>query len=380
MYKICHITSAHSRFDDRIFAKECVSLAQNGYDTTLIVNDDLPDEIVSGVKIISTNLYPANRFKRIYQLKKIFLKAISIDAEVYQLHDPELLLIAKKLKKKGKKVIFDSHEFYRDQIKSKDYLKGPLKNIVGKLYSIYESKILNIIDGFIYVCKRIDADGRIWDEYETRCKHVAIVPNYPTEKNVIQNKKQYGIYNNRKMRICYTGSLSAHRGIEVLIDACYRADVELILAGRFESENYEQYLKNKISYQCVDYRGQVSLQEVYDIYAEADVGAQLLLDVGQYYKLAVFGVKVYEYMQMHLPVIINNAPYNTKMIKEYQFGLSVDPKDLEAVVNAINYLKDNPEEIHKMGDSGYNLYIEKFQWSIAEHNLIELYEAVLNSN
>ena len=130
----------------------------------------------------------------------------------------------------------------------------------------------------------------------------------------------------------------------------------------------------------MDYRGQVSLQEVYDIYEEADVGAQLLLDVGQYYKLAVFGVKVYEYMQMHLPVIINNAPYNTKMIKEYQFGLSVDPKDLEAVVNAINYLKDNPEEIHKMGDSGYNLYIEKFQWSIAEHNLIELYEAVLNSN
>ena len=30
MIKVCHLTSAHDTEDDRIFLKECVSLAQNG--------------------------------------------------------------------------------------------------------------------------------------------------------------------------------------------------------------------------------------------------------------------------------------------------------------------------------------------------------------
>ncbi len=42
--KVCHLTSAHQRYDVRIFQKECLSLAKHGYDVTLIVNDDLEDE------------------------------------------------------------------------------------------------------------------------------------------------------------------------------------------------------------------------------------------------------------------------------------------------------------------------------------------------
>lgn len=377
MIKICHVTSAHNRYDDRILEKECKSLAKKGYDTTLIVNDSLPDEIVSGVKIVSTNLCPSSRIDRIFRSKELLRKAMSIGAEIYHLHDPELLLIAKKLKKLGKKVIFDSHEFYGDQIRAKDYLKGPLKNIIGKLYDAYESKVLKEIDGLIYVCKKTNGD-KIVDEYKDRCKNVAIVANYPLE--VTNNTAQRDTWGNRKMKVCYAGSLSANRGIEKLIDACYYANVELVLAGVFESESFEKYLKSKPSYECVDYRGIVSLKEVYAIYEEADVGAQLLLDIGQYYKLAIFGVKVYEYMQMHLPVIINNAPYNIKMIEKYKFGISVNPQNINEIVDAINYLKENPRLANAMGENGYKLCIEKFQWSVAERNLIELYETISNNN
>ena len=48
--KIVHISTVHGAFDDRIFYKECVSLANSGYDTHLIV-PHTKNETISGVKI-----------------------------------------------------------------------------------------------------------------------------------------------------------------------------------------------------------------------------------------------------------------------------------------------------------------------------------------
>jgi hypothetical protein len=63
--KVCHITSAHSRYDVRIFHKQCKSLAANGYDVTLLVNDDVENEQIEP--------FPDNRtpFRVLYSL---FLK------------------------------------------------------------------------------------------------------------------------------------------------------------------------------------------------------------------------------------------------------------------------------------------------------------------
>lgn len=58
--KVCHVTSAHPRYDVRIFHKECKSLANNGYDVTLLVNDNLINESINGVKIVSTQMKPKN--------------------------------------------------------------------------------------------------------------------------------------------------------------------------------------------------------------------------------------------------------------------------------------------------------------------------------
>ncbi|MDD3741313.1 MAG: hypothetical protein PHH30_08725 [Bacteroidales bacterium] len=49
--KICHITTAHPRYDVRIFHKECISLAEEFSDVNLIVADDKGFEIINGVNI-----------------------------------------------------------------------------------------------------------------------------------------------------------------------------------------------------------------------------------------------------------------------------------------------------------------------------------------
>lgn len=102
--KVCHVTSAHSRYDVRIFEKECISLAKCGYAVTLIVNDDKKDEIKDGVKIVSTGFKPSGRRQRMLSsMKYIWAKMQEVDADIYHFHDPELLQMVSRLKKRNKK-------------------------------------------------------------------------------------------------------------------------------------------------------------------------------------------------------------------------------------------------------------------------------------
>jgi hypothetical protein len=101
--KICHISTVHSRYDVRIFFKECVSLAKNYKEVHLIIADGLGDETKNNV-IIHDLGKPKTRKDRFLKFSKLALsKAKEIQADVYHLHDPELLRIALKLQKFGAK-------------------------------------------------------------------------------------------------------------------------------------------------------------------------------------------------------------------------------------------------------------------------------------
>ena len=366
--KVCHVTSVHQRYDTRIFHKECTSLAKAGYDVTLLVADNQSPEVRNGVKIISADFKPASRLDRILHSSRVMFKyAMQVNADIYHLHDPELLPVAKKLKQNGKKVIFDSHENYPAQIACKYYLPCMMRKAASAIYQSYETHILKYCDAVIIPCTFY---GGI-NIFEGRCKRTVYISNAPKLEELYDAYKSEG--RNWNNAICHIGSLTYERGITHLIKAAYKANVRLILAGKFVQNDYHEELKTMPEYQCVDYRGFVDRKGLMPIFSEASIGMATLLNIGQYNTGDNLATKVYEYMSAGLPVIVSRYKYVDDELSKYRFGLSVEPDNVDAIANAISYIIGSPAIAKNMGEAGRSAIRNEFNWSIEEKKLLSLY-------
>lgn len=87
--------------------------------------------------------------------------------------------------------------------------------------------------------------------------------------------------------------------------------------------------------------------------------------------------KLFEYMEAGLPVICTNFNVWNNIIKEYKCGICIEPKDANEISNAINYLYDNPQIAHKMGENSRRAVLEKYNWNSQEKELLTLYDELL---
>lgn len=370
MKRICHVTSAHPAEDGRIFRRACVSAANAGYETYLVEQGDTYDK--NGVHIIGIGQpEKSGRFYRMTSFaKKAYLKAKELDADLYQLHDPELLPYAKKLKKMGKAVIFDSHENYVEQFKNKPYLPKPVATMLSACFSGYSKKIYRMIDGLTY-----PGSDNYSSVFDGLSKRVVTTDNLPWLSEL------YDKYDKSVEResntACYIGGLDEERGITQIIRACSIAKCKLYLAGTFHSEEYKHSLEKMDEYSCVEYLGIIGRDEIAVLLQKVSVGLCTLLDIGQYYKMQNLPTKVYEYMSMSVPVVLNDSPFNKEISRKICMGYCVNPMDIEEMVKAIRTLLDNPQTCKELGENGRKAIKNRYCWDHEQEKLVSMYKDIL---
>lgn len=364
MIKICHVTSVHRAFDGRIFKKECKSLTSQ-YDVYLIASN-VPDQIVDGVKLVGVPL-PKSRMKRQFQLSKVYKTAVRIDAEVYHFHDPELIPIASKLKKKGKKVIFDSHEDIPSDILEKKYIPKPFRKIISTIYSSYEKSKFKEFDALISVTPSIV------DRLKTYNPMTFQVTNYPIYKDVAISEK-------KENYVCFTGAISSTWRIDTLIKSIDEIDTKIVLAGPL-SEVYKKELSSLKSWSKVDYRGFVDSSDVDEIQKNAIAGIAILKKGNLYggQQGTVGNTKLFEYMMNGTPVIATDVTLWKEIVEKNQCGICVDPYDESSISKAILYLQNNPDKVKEMGENGKKAIKEKYNWKEQETILLDLYDKILKN-
>lgn len=371
MVRICHLTSVHRSNDVRIFTKECSSLAKNPeYDVFLVARGDSREE--NGVHVIGVGEFSGGRIGRArYFSEKIVKTGLSVNADIYHLHDPELLRFASELKKSGKIVIFDSHEDYANQLRVKQYIPAPLRPVIAGAYHIFETGAAKKIDAVIIPTEQGEGDF-----FKGRCRRCVTVGNTPVMSEIYDRFDDDRDYSGKK--VCYLGGLHRNRGIVQLVKGCYCAGADLILGGPFESEAFEREVRSMPEFRCVDYRGVCSREEVVGIFREAGIGASTLLNTGQYSGVMNLATKVYEYMSAGLPVISYSYPYIEKLTAEYPFAELVDSGSYYSIAKAVEKLTEDEELRRRMGNIGRQLIRDRFNWDHDEKNLFDLYESLLH--
>lgn len=367
MVKVCHMTNVHGEEDIRIFHKECASLAKAGYEVYLVERGENYEK--NGVHIVGVGEISVNRLKRMTEgAKRVYKAALVIDADIYHFHDPELLPYGLKLKRKGKKVIFDSHENYVNQIAVKPYLPGWIARTIARFYHIYETYILRRLDGVIFPCP---INGK--HPFEGRCSRTVYVNNVPLLSELpigdISEKPDFSVG--------YVGPIRPDRGNTQNIQAANRVGVPIRFGGTPSSPEYFTELQTLDEKHLAEFRGQLDRSGVWKLLSDISVGLVTELNVGQNNTSDNLPTKTYEYMAAGLPFLISCYPYAEKIVNKFHCGICVDPESVDEIASAIRYLLDHPEEAKQMGENGRRAVKEEFNWGAEEKKLLALYEDIL---
>lgn len=368
MIKVCHMTSAHGVEDVRIFHKECVSLAKAGYDVSLVERGESYEK--DGVHIVGVGEIPASRRKRMTEgAKRVYEAARAVDADVYHLHDPELLPYGLKLKKAGKRVIFDSHEHTAESILEKTWITPLVRMPVYWAYSAYQTSICHKIDAVVTVTPHSV------DYFKKRNPNTVFVANYPMLKEMPPECPA----SEKTRSIGFAGGISAQWNHEKIIAALEKLpDCRYCLCG-IGDEDYVASLKTSPAWKQVDFLGKIPHSEVSSKLAQCMAGMAVLTPGrNSGFQLGTMGnTKIFEEMMAGLPVVCTNFTLWKEFVDRYHCGICVDPANVEEIAAAIRYLLDHPDEARRMGENGRRAVKEEFNWAVEEKKLLALYADIL---
>lgn len=369
--RVAHLTSVHHRGDTRVFEKECRSLARAGYDVHLVVADSKGDSVETGVTIHDVGRGRGRIGRMTGTVARVYRKARELRADLYHLHDPELIPVGLMLKRLGGKVVFDCHEDVPLQLLSKPYLAPVLRKPISLLYAAFERVL----------CPHFDALVTVTPNIEAKLKRVntktSLVRNYPILDGIVRRE---AAPQEMPAKLIYVGSISSIRGIREMVRALdlLKGEVTLDLLGSFADEALHKEMKAHAGWQWVNELGWQPRDAVTSRMSQSMAG--LVLFHPEPNHVEALPNKLFEYMSAGIPVIASDVELWRKIVESGKCGICVDPLDPAAIADAVRYLIKNPGTCDIYGRNGQTAVVEDYNWANEARELLQLYENLLHAS
>jgi glycosyltransferase involved in cell wall biosynthesis len=369
--RVAHLSSGHHADDTRIFWKECLSLARTGrFDVSLTIPEEHPSRLPglpAEVEVSVVRSRPGRRGRMLITPWPLLAAGLRRKAEIYHVHDPEMLFAALLLRLMGKTVIYDAHEDVPRDILARAWVPSPLRGLLARAAGAFEWFAGQTLSGVIaatpVIARRFPAS------------RTALVQNFA---RISEFPEPSAWLADSPPALAYVGGITVDRCAPEMVEAVARLDrfpgARLIMAGGIHPPDLEKRLAGMPGWDRVDYRGIQDRPGVLRILAESRIGLVLFHPLQNYAEAQP--VKLYEYMAAGLPVVATDLPRLRKTIEAHCCGICVPPRDVDATTRAIERLLDHPAEAAEMGRRGREAAMKFFSWESEERTLLEFYRRI----
>ncbi|WP_088816292.1 MULTISPECIES: glycosyltransferase family 4 protein [Listeria] len=369
--KIFMCSSVHVWSDTRIYFKEAKSLAAAGFQVEFYAlnfggeKEEIPNLMMHYLPVLSRK----KRFRHIQTLLEAFAES---DARNFHFHDPELLFLAKKIKKKygdEVKVVYDMHEHLPAAILTKQWIPRFSRPFVSKAVATVEKSFLKWVDAVVFAEISYKENYRAMD---LKTVDVLNYPVMPPERNEMVSKV---------FTLIYVGVLTEQRGLFNMLElakklrekGCDNFKLKLIGPVFTNEEAFTEFIiKNQLE-NYVEHLDRMQYKDIWRHYYQSHVGLCLLHPTPN--NLNSHSTKLFEYMAAKLPVVASNFPDFERIISEAGCGYTADPFDCEEIAHLVIRLKENRDEIWELGQNGFEAFQKLYSWQHEAEKLLTLYES-----
>ena len=377
--KACMLISNSFNPDNRVY-RSAKALVDNGYEVSIICTLDSPDKLPGREKIDGILVKRVTHWlplvplkKKEYGFCKAFLKAaVDEKADIYHANDFDTLLFGyRAAKKNNAKLIYDSHEYWRDKNWNLD---GFWYRNLGKLY-------VKLLEPFL--ARKADVVITVSDGIASQLKkdlnlniRPMVIANYINKQDVkksdiVREKLKIPSKNNV---IVYTGVVAKGRGLEKLIAATRflppNYTIVIIGHGNYRETLIELVEKNIMGGR-VKFINKIPYEKIVEYNSSADVGVAPIQNISfSYYHCAPN--KISEYIMSGIPIAVSNFPEMGKIVNKYKIGETFDPEKPQDIAAAIMKVVANK------GKYGENLKkaAKELNWERESRKLIKAYEQI----
>ena len=372
--RVAQVTSAHLPNDNRIAYHIGATVAEAGYETTIVAPTPaggmIGVEMPESVKLILLR----RRNGRLARFTSLHLEILKIILqqrfEIIHIHDPDLLPLAIALKCAGKRVIYDAHECYRDDLDDKLWIPPFARGAARMAVIAVEWIASKTFDGVI------SASQDIHDKINPRWG--AVVRNFP-KMAADGNEALPGSYDERDCIVGYFGSIDELRYGEEMIEALalVRArcpTARMIVAGRITLPNPSK-VKERLAALDIEYHTYLSRPRMISLIARCRVGLALYRQTRAYEKVE-FSTKVLEYARVGTPVIAGPYPAVIKrFVVDNQIGNVVDAEHPATIAASIFDILDDRDRWVQYSKQSMAI-ARHYSWETESAKLIKLYDRI----